>query len=153
MQAGPTPPLSQAAVRGRAERCRAIDCDRGPRVRVYTIGGVQIGLVGMGEGSDKLTFPQRFRIGDALSSPHWGRFVTNEEQSQGVWGTGGVVAFDDFRPAAILYADGTIADEDMPIGIGGDTITALAQVAQIYYEEKECADVQGIETQPTPPPF
>ena len=56
-----------------------MDCDRAPRVRVYTPGGVQIGLAGMGCGPDNLTFPQRFRIGDALSAPHWARFATIEE--------------------------------------------------------------------------
>ena len=66
-------------------------------------------------------------------------------------GTDGVVRHDGFRPAAILYEDGTIADQDMTIGLGGGTVTALAQAPQRVYEEKKCADVQGISTPPIPP--
>ena len=79
----------------------------------------------MGEGPDKLSFPQRFLVGQALSAPHWGRFATSEERAQGV-GTDGVVVYDFRRPSTIVYKDGTIADPSEPIGFNGGTATALA---------------------------
>ena len=128
-----------------------MDCDRAPRVRVYTLGGVQIGLAGMGCGPDKLTFPQRFPVGQALSSPNWVRFATIEERAQGV-GTDGVVVYDGRRPSTIVYKDGTTADPSEPIGFGGGTVTALAQAPKRVHEETPCMDVKDISTPPTPPP-
>ena len=52
----------------------------------------------------------------------------------------------------IVYKDGTIADQNEPIGFGGCTVTALAQAPQRVYEETPCMDVQDISTPPTPPP-
>ena len=128
-----------------------MDCDRAPRVRVYTPGGVQIGFAGMGCGPEKLTFPQRFPIGQALSSPHWARFVTSEERAQGV-GTDGVVMYDGLRPSTIVYEDGTIADQNEAIGFGGGTVTALAQAPKIVHEATPCMNVEDFSTPPTPPP-
>ena len=105
----------------------------------------------MGEGSDKLTFPHRFLLGQALSSPQWGRFATSEERAQGV-GTDGVVVYDGRRPSTIVYKDGTIADPNEPIGFNGGTVTALAQAPKRVYEETPSMDVWDISTPPTPPP-
>ena len=122
-----------------------------PGIVSTPLDGVQIGLAGMGCGPDKLTFPQRFPIGQALSSPHWARFATSEERAQGV-GTDGVVMYDGLRPLTIVYKDGTIADQNEPIGFGCCTVTALAQAPQRVYEEKPCMDVRDISTPPPTPP-
>ena len=35
--------------------------------------------------------------------------------------------YDGLRPSTIVYEDDTIADQNEPIGLGGGTVTALAQ--------------------------
>ncbi len=72
--------------------CKA-EADRNTRVKVYTMDGTQIGLPGVGEGDNRLTFPRRFLVGDALRARDWIRFATPEERAatqQGVFSSGGV---------------------------------------------------------------
>ena len=45
------------------------------RVRVHLLNGTQIGLAGVGEGDERLTFPSHFQVGEALHSPRWTRFA------------------------------------------------------------------------------
>ena len=46
-------------------------------VKVYTAGGTQIGLAGLGgEGDELLTIPACWIMDDALQSSHWARFST-----------------------------------------------------------------------------
>ena len=56
--------------------------DHARRIRVYTTGGIQIGLAGVGQGDKALTFPANFLCGDALKSRHWIREATTQELEQ-----------------------------------------------------------------------
>ena len=123
------------------------------RVKVFTMEGVQIGLPGVGEGVNRLTFPAGYVIKEAMDEPIWIRFATPEEIAQQT-----PAGFHaqwwreiDFKPKAFCHCDGTPAFENQPIGLRGDTITALAQAAkQPLVEELPCIDVSSIPTPPTP---
>ena len=49
------------------------------RVKVFTLEGVQIGLPGVGEGVNRLTFPAGYVIKQAMDAPIWIRFATTDE--------------------------------------------------------------------------
>ena len=123
------------------------------RVKVFTMEGVQIGLPGVGEGVNRLTFPAGYVIKEAMDAPTWIRFATPEEIVQQT-----PVGFHpqwwreiDFKPKAFCHCNGTPAFENQPIGLYGDIITALAQAAkQPLVEELPCIDVSSIPTPPTP---
>jgi len=117
------------------------------RVRVHLPNGTQIGLAGVGEGDERLTFPSHFQVGEALQSPHWIRFA---EPSDGTskWY---VVLDSDRLPKAIVYKDGTAAFEGQPIGMKGEWVTALVQPpTQPPITDRICLDVSGEKTPPTP---
>ena len=123
------------------------------RVKVFTLKGVQIGLPGVGEGVNRLTFPAGYVIKEAMDAPIWIRFATEKEIEEetpagfhGPWWRE-----IDFKPRAFVHCDGTPAFENQPIGLRGDTITVLAQAIEpVPVEELPCIDVSGIETPPTP---
>ena len=54
------------------------DNDREKRIRVRTSSGMQIGLPGVGENENKLTFPRRYLVGDALKA-QWIRFASESD--------------------------------------------------------------------------
>ena len=58
----------------------ACEWDRETRVRVWTPGGTQIGIPGVGEGENRLTFPRKFEVGAALRCQTWIRFATPDER-------------------------------------------------------------------------
>ena len=61
-------------------RMQRVNADRETRVRVYTLGGTQIGFTDVGTEDNRLTFPLRYNVGDALSRQDWVRFATAEER-------------------------------------------------------------------------
>ena len=123
------------------------------RVKVFTLKGVQIGLPRVGEGVNRLTFPAGYVIKEAMDAPIWIRFATEKEIEEetpagfhGPWWRE-----IDFKPRAFCYCDGTLAFENQPIGLRGDTITALVQAAeQPLVQALPCIDVSGIATPPIP---
>ena len=123
------------------------------RVKVFTLKGVQIGLLGVGEGVNRLTFPAGYVIKEAMDAAVWIRFATDKEIAEET-----PAGFQprwwrelDFTPRAFVYSDGTTAFENQPIGLRGDTVHVLAQaVKQLPIKELPCIDVSGIETPPTP---
>ena len=95
------------------------------RVNVYTVGGTQIGLAGVYQGPDILSFPGSYVVGDALQSSHWVRLSTPEELSM-----------DPVRKFQILsqqkgqrfliFDTSEFAYEGQCFGFRGGTMTALA---------------------------
>ena len=146
MGAAPTPASTSQGLRYLSRSARS-------RVKVYTLEGVQIGLPGVGEGVNRLTFPAGYVIKDAMDAPIWIRFATEKEIEEET-----PAGFNarwwreiDFKPRAFCYCDGTLAFENQPIGLCGPTITALAQTVEPeLVQEIPCIDVSGIETPPTP---
>ena len=118
--------------------------DKKTRVKVYTTSGVQIGLAGVGEGDNRLTFPRHYQVKDALQSPHWVRHATAEE----IASTPASVMVRWWRlsevlPTTIVFSDGSVASPTDPIGLipslcptSGERqfiVTALKEL-----EDKEC---------------
>ena len=110
--AGIAQPVSEQQLNARQVRLRFVANDRTTRITVHDISGNQIGLSGVGEHEQRLTFPARYLVGDALAASNWIRFASDEEQAQ----TDKWWAFAGIRPACILYANGVVAAPDMPIG-------------------------------------
>ena len=125
------------------------ECDRETRVRVNTAAGVQIGMPGVGEGDNRLTFPRRFLVGDALASHvTWIRFAKPEEgEVSGSWWRESEV-----QPKTLIHENGQAACPDQPMGMVGNTMTAIPEKRNEASEHVPCAEVDGISTPPTPSP-
>ena len=147
-----TPELLGTMVQGQGVRSQSFTASY--RVKVFTLKGVQIGLPWAGEGVNGLTFPAGYVIKQALDAPVdvWIRFATPEEIAETLAGFHAPWFKEiDFKPKAFIHCDGTLAFEGQPMGLRGDTITALAQAAeQPLVQAKPCLDVAGIATPPTP---
>ena len=148
--------LTRIALGQKANAVLAAELDRETRVRVFTMDGVQIGIPGVGENKHVLSFPRRFLVRDALNCTTWIRFATDEETSQT---PSGFVPrwyrdFDCFIPKYLIHCNGKIACPDDPMGLIGQTLTAIAtKASDLPFEERDCADVSSISTPPTPDPF
>ena len=134
-------------------RMERVNADRDTRVKVYTLGGTQIGFRDVGTEDNPLTFPRRYIVRDALRRQDWVRFATAEEKKQkDCWW---VIA--EVQPASIIYDDGSVAPEDLPIGFRSERVSALSQAEglrpQAHCEVKPNKDVSEVSTPPTPPPF
>ena len=132
---------------------------RDRRIRVYTaLSGVQIGLAGLGEGENVLTFPAHWNVKDCLDKPalHWIRKSTPEELQQTP------VGFapqwwqhleKHLVPQSFVYSNGTIAEPGQPLGLHGNEVRALSTWANHQqWEEKPCGSMEGIQAPSTPSP-
>ena len=137
---------------------RRINSTTGPtdeRVKVYTIDGVQIGLAGLGEGDNRLTFAAHIDVEVLLTAPanHWIRAATaqemREETPSGFSSTWWCF-FETFQPRSFVHQNGYLAYAGQPVGLCGDVLTALPQEPEPMWEEKPCCDVDHIDTPPTP---
>ena len=117
--------LSEANVKQWNTQRNEAEADRDSRVVAYTAGGVQCGIAGVGEGENLLTFPRRYRVGAALSSPHWVRFATEAELSDDstYWRP------LEFQPTAVIFASGNMAAAEDAIGLEKLTVTVVVALA------------------------
>ena len=128
--------------------------ERVSRVKVFTIDGIQIGVPGVGEKNTEncLTFPRYFRVGEALQCTPWIRFATDEELA--ATPSGFVPQWWrelNFQPSSLVDQDGCVSQPDDPMGLVGNTLTAVCQSSILApVEEKACADVSDISTPPAP---
>ena len=140
--AGIAQPLSAQQMTARQNRLRWVANDRTTRITVHDISGTQIGLSEVGDHEQRLTFPSRYLVGDALAASNWVRFASNEEQAQsGRWWV-----FAETRPACIVYASRVVAAHGMPIGFDTEYVTALAQEPQISYEDIPPGSLDNVHT-------
>ena len=117
------------------------------RVRVHLLNGTRIGLAGVGEGDERLTFHSHFQVGEALHSPHWVRFAEPSDETSNWY----VILDPDRAPKAIVYKDGTAAFEGQSIGLKGEWVTALVPPpTQRPFWSRIFLDVSGMKTPPTP---
>ena len=132
--------------------------DRVSRVKVYTTGGTQIGLPGVGENANRLTFPRNWLVKDALQETFatWIRFSTHEELSESPeqwW------QVSEVQPQFLAHCDGCRAWPEHEMGLVGLTMTASTQptinegITNTVDEEKYAGDedIDNIPTPPTPP--
>ena len=126
---------------------------RGYRVKVYTPSGLQIGLCGVGEEENKLTFPAHYVVDEKMvDTPlcHWIRSATHDElQVDPVW-----YRMAPFKPACFIHENGDVVKIGQTMGLRGRTLTALQTVPRdwLQIQETPCTDVEDIGTPPTPSP-
>ena len=141
--------LSYALVATNGFRCR-----RKCRVKIFTLVGTQVGIIGLGEnlpcGDERLTFPAHMVVEDILEYEHhnWIRRATEEELiNDPTW-----YRPAPFRPACLVFEDASYAQRFQCIGLKGDTVTAIETcVASTAMDvEKPLLDLDNISTPPTP---
>ena len=151
--------LNAGTLRHAAARLDEINADMGTRVKVFTVSGVQIGIPGVGEGDNRLTFPRTYLVGEVLQV-QWIRFATEAEKQEAAksptvsalqtwW------RYSEVQPLSLAHcsADGLcdeVASPEQHMGLVGNQMLALAQNAVVRFENKPCADVDDIPTPPTP---
>ena len=91
------------------------------RIRAYNINGEMIGVAGVGEGDQRLTFPAKLRVGTVLGFYHWIKAAPPGSQK---W----YVEMGNWRPKAVIFKDGRMAIPDDPIGREGETVTIVDTV-------------------------
>ena len=144
-----------------------VGCDQ-ERIRIYTFGGTQIGLAGVGQGEEALTFPAHWDVKDCLDAPslHWIRFATPEEKQETP--AGFIPQWwrhleEEHVPRRLVYSNHTYAEPGMPLGMYGTVVHAVARVVndeldeldeldESKWEEKPLMSLEDIGTPPTPPP-
>ena len=135
--------------------------DRETRVKVWTMGGTQIGLPGVGEGQNALTFPLKYEVGAALLAPTWFRFATAEEVAQKVEGLihskrDGCAYCVYANPVCALTVEGSTKalphDDYMGLHIRPDGSCCLFALAQPPDEEVEVETQQVDEELEVPTP-
>ena len=126
---------------------RICGTSKAERVRVHLLNGTQIGLVGVGEGDELLTFPSHYLVGEALRSPHWIRKAEPSDKTNKWY----VILDPDRAPKAIVHKDGTTALPGELIGMKGEWATALVQPStQPPIPSVECLDISDVKTPTTP---
>ena len=91
------------------------------RIRAYNINGERIGVAGVGEGDQRLTFPAKLRVETVLGFNHWIKEAPPGSQK---W----YVQMGDWRLKAVIFGDGRMAVPEDPIGMKGETVTIVDTV-------------------------
>ena len=133
------------------QRRKIAESDRVTRVKVFNMNGIKIGLAGLGQGDDQLTFPARYPVGDALNGQIWIRKASQQELADDPqwW------IFSETQPTDLIHANGSLAFRDDPIGLLGTTLTAIVTTKPkpIDCQGQPTACLDGICTPPTPPSY
>lgn len=100
------------------------------RILVYTTDGKQIGLAGVGQRDNALTFPEHFLCGDALTFGHWIRKATTEELKQDSrWYR---ILSQAEKPLKLIHQVGDVpAKPEDSMGKYGDTVIAVIKTKQV----------------------
>ena len=155
----------------RSVRCHRTD----KRIVMCTLGGTQVGLLGvgenLGEGCDqRLTFPSHWSVGTILKNPmaFWARFAIQEELAGGhpSWYVRLVddIEYNGQKPISIVSSQGHLP-EDIVLGSLGihivnvvfcsneevDEVDEVLRRGLVPAKVKPPADVDGVQTPPTPP--
>ena len=114
------------------------------RIRAYNINGERIGVAGVGEGDQRLTFPAKLRVETVLGFNHWIKEAPAGSQK---W----YVQMGDWRPKTVIFEDGRMAVPEDPIGMKGETVTTVDTViTHVVDEDREMPSLEGIRTPRTP---
>ena len=121
----------------------AISLDRHAKRRVesYTLAGVPCIIAGLNRHAGDFTMPSHWRVRDLFDPKHaWIRQATEEEKAQhGKW-----YHVLNFKPAAVIHSNGTVAGRHDTLGLVGNRITVLAQAPVETLEEvcrrRRCPD-------------
>ena len=127
--------------------------DKIQRVRLINgITGDCISWPGVATKENGWTVPGKFTVGDIVNS--YCHCIKNDEYSLEEDATKKVVKISGVMLRSGLH----IAQHDLPLahGAAGQNVTTICgssplEPSPIMYAEKECADVSGVVTPPTPP--
>ena len=114
-----------------AEETTDEEVKREPRVKVYTPSGQRIGIPGVGEGDNRLTFPRSYKVRDALGAT-WIRFATDGERPQSGWpGLGTWWRISEFQPKTLIHRGENgafcVAFPNETMGLFGDRLQAMPE--------------------------
>ena len=136
-------------------RREAVYADRESRVEARMLSGCRCCLAGL----DNFSFPASYMIKDALRDEHWVKHVqeVNIAADESIIGsdkdTGIAIVRLNKLATCILFSNNERAPPDDPIGLHGGVVTVLfTPVEGEVFQTISCADVDGIDTPPTPPP-
>ena len=114
------------------------------RIRAYNMNGERIGVAGVGEGNERLTFPAELRVGAVLGFHHWIKAAPSDSEK---W----YVVMGDWQPTAVIFKDGRLAVPDDPIGKEGEEVTIVdTDLSHLVVEDKQMPSLEGIRTPRTP---
>ena len=120
--------LTRAALNKRdSEWSRAAHSER--RIRAYNLNGERIGVAGVGEGDNRLTFPAKLKVETILGFDHWIKLAPPGSEK---WYT----PMDNWCPRAVIFEDDRMAIPEDPIGMKGDTVTIIDTVIKNAIDEE-----------------
>ena len=106
-------------VEGLAQQSMHLRVRKSGRVVVRDDNGTQIGLLGVGQESERLTFPTHWAVCDVLNGP-WARFKTEEDTGVLTW----YALLGNKKPTALYSKDHIQLGLDTAIGQCGHDIIA-----------------------------
>ena len=137
-----TPLTSQTIARRAMEWWRAENTDL--RVEAYNVHGDRVGVVDVGEGVHRLTFPSHLKVEQVLGFDHW---VKRAPPGSAKW----YEHLDTWRPRVVVFKNNCIANPEDPIGMKGNAVTVLDTCVSRWVEERlDLPDLSGVLTPRTP---
>ena len=134
-------------------RREEVYADRESRVEARMLSGCRCCLAGLANFS----FPASYMIKDALRDDRWVKIVhevdiaADESIVSSDRDTGMAIVRLNKLATCILFANNERAQPDDPIGLHGGGVTVLfTPVEGEVFQTISCADVDGIDTPPTP---
>ena len=118
------------------------------RVKAYNLNGERVGVAGVGEGAQRLTFPFKLTVERILGFQHW---IKEAPAGGPKW----YEILGDWKPTRIVFINGTVANPEDPVGRFGDTVWVVDTTPsnEEYYED-ETPLIHRIELRtPTTPLF
>ena len=139
------PPVTRRALLSReAEWMMATGSDM--RVKAYNLNGDRVGVAGVGEGAQRLTFPSKLTVDRILGFQHW---IKEAPAGGPKW----YEILGDWKPTRIVFINGTVANPEDPVGMCGDTVWVVdttPSYEEYYEDEKPLIDLTELRTPRTP---
>ena len=111
------PPLTRRALLSREMEWReAARSDK--RVKAYNLNGDRVGVEGVGEGAQRLTFPSKLTVERILGFQHW---IKEAPAGAPKW----YEFLGDWKPTRIVFINVTVANPEDPVGMCGDTVRVV----------------------------
>ena len=127
-----------------------------PYVCMRNLAGTEIGLAGVvkvnrDNGQWQMSGKLSIDVFYEADRRHWIRRPTMEEVQRNPGPSAWYMVLEESQvPTVIIFQSGRVAVKGDLLGEEGPEVQALITKHQPDYEEKECADVSGIKTPPTP---
>ena len=80
------------------------------RVKAYNLNGDRVGVAGVGEGAQRLTFPSKLTVDRILGFQHW---IKEAPAGGPKW----YEILGDWKPSRIVFINGTVANPEDPVGM------------------------------------